>query len=158
LDVTKRHCGLRSVKYIEVLPVSAVKRGAGELDGQEMFTIVYDGYGPGGTAVMVDCLTDNRNRTVALVRNAFSKRGGSLGTDGSVSYLFDKKGVISYDTGIDEDAIMDAALSMIPSTSAALDEKTAPKFMGLLDTLEDLDDVQDVYHNAEISDEIAAKL
>lgn len=179
----------------------AVKRGAGELDGQEMFTIVYEGYGPGGTAVMVDCLTDNRNRTVASIRNAFSKRGGSLGTDGSVSYLFDKKGVISYEAGVDEDAIMDAALdagaddvvtnddgstdvfttpnefgavkdaldaagfvavnaevSMIPSTSAELDEKTAPKFMGLLDTLEDLDDVQEVYHNAEISDEIAATL
>ncbi|WP_181944466.1 YebC/PmpR family DNA-binding transcriptional regulator, partial [Klebsiella pneumoniae] len=72
-------------------------------------TIIYEGYGPGGTAVMVECLSDNRNRTVAEVRHAFTKTGGNLGTDGSVSYLFSKKGVISFEKG-DEDAIMEAAL------------------------------------------------
>ncbi len=74
-----------------------------------METIIYEGYGPGGTAVMVECLSDNRNRTVAEVRHAFSKCGGNLGTDGSVAYLFSKKGVISFEAG-DEDTIMEAAL------------------------------------------------
>ncbi|WP_299494540.1 YebC/PmpR family DNA-binding transcriptional regulator [uncultured Shewanella sp.] len=179
----------------------AVKRGAGELDGQVLETIMYEGYGPGGTAVMVETMTDNRNRTVSGVRNAFSKSGGNLGTDGSVSYLFDKKGIISYGEGTDEDALMDAALeagaedvvtnedssidvyttpedfgsvkdaldatglesinaevTMIPSTKADLDADTAPKFMRLIDNLEDHDDVQEVYHNADISDEIMEHL
>ncbi len=178
----------------------AVKRGAGELDGQVLETIVYEGYGPGGTAVMVECMTDNRNRTVSDVRHAFSKSGGNLGTDGSVAYLFEKKGVISY-ADADEETVMEAALeagaddvvvnddgsidvytqweefgsvkdaldasgleaenaevTMIPSTSAELDEETAPKFMRLIDMLEDADDVQEVYHNGEISDELAEKL
>ncbi|WP_394201853.1 YebC/PmpR family DNA-binding transcriptional regulator [Shewanella waksmanii] len=175
----------------------AIKRGAGELDGQVLETIMYEGYGPGGTAVMVETMTDNRNRTVSGVRNAFSKSGGNLGTDGSVSYLFSKRGVISYPAGIDEEQVMDAALeagaddvvtyddgvidvfttpedfgavkdaldaqqlssinaevTMIPSTKAELDAATAPKFLRLIDNLEDHDDVQEVYHNAEISDEI----
>lgn len=179
----------------------AVKRGAGELDGQELETIIYEGYGPGGTAVMVETMTDNRNRTVSSVRHAFTKSGGNLGTDGSVAYLFEKKGVISYDDSVDEDAIMDAALeggaddvlthedgsidvyttpedfgavkdaldgagfdaqnaevTMVPSTKADLDADTAPKLMRLIDTLEDDDDVQEVYHNGEISDEVAATL
>ncbi|GAA3534420.1 YebC/PmpR family DNA-binding transcriptional regulator [Zobellella aerophila] len=178
----------------------AVKRGAGELDGQVLETIVYEGYGPGGTAVMVECMTDNRNRTVSEVRHAFSRSGGNLGTDGSVAYLFEKKGVISY-ADADEETVMEAALeagaedvvvnddgsidvytlweefgtvkdaldagglvsenaevTMIPSTNAELDEDTAPKFMRLIDMLEDLDDVQEVYHNGEISDELAEKL
>ncbi|WP_417615662.1 YebC/PmpR family DNA-binding transcriptional regulator [Oceanisphaera sp.] len=178
----------------------AVKRGAGELDGQVLETVTYEGYGPGGTAVMVECMTDNRNRTVAEVRHAFSKSGGNLGTDGSVAYLFEKKGVISYQ-GLDEETLMEAALeagaddvevnddgsidvytqweefgqvkdaldaagleavnaevTMIPSTSAELDEETAPKLMRLIDMLEDADDVQEVYHNAEITDELAAQL
>ncbi|OIN09704.1 YebC/PmpR family DNA-binding transcriptional regulator [Oceanisphaera psychrotolerans] len=178
----------------------AVKRGAGELDGQVLETIVYEGYGPGGTAVMVECMTDNRNRTVSDVRHAFSKNGGNLGTDGSVAYLFEKKGVISY-SDADEETVMEAALeagaddvvvnddgsidvytqwdefgsvkdaldasglesdnaevTMIPSTSAPLDEETAPRFMRLIDMLEDADDVQEVYHNGEISDELAEKL
>ncbi|ART81701.1 YebC/PmpR family DNA-binding transcriptional regulator [Oceanisphaera profunda] len=178
----------------------AVKRGAGELDGAALETVIYEGYGPAGTAVMVECMTDNRNRTVAEVRHAFSKNGGNLGTDGSVAYLFEKKGVISYQ-GLDEETVMDAALeagaddvevhddgsidvytqweefgqvkdaldtagleavnaevTMIPSTSAELDEDTAPKFMKLIDMLEDADDVQEVYHNADISDELAALL
>ncbi|RTR33704.1 YebC/PmpR family DNA-binding transcriptional regulator [Shewanella atlantica] len=179
----------------------AIKRGAGELDGQVLETIMYEGYGPGGTAVMVETMTDNKNRTVSGVRNAFSKSGGNLGTDGSVSYLFEKRGVISYGEGADEDTIMDAALdagaddvitnddgsidvfttpedfgavkdaldatelvavnaevTMIPSTKAELDASTAPKFIRLIDNLEDHDDVQEVYHNADISDEIMESL
>ena len=179
----------------------AVKRGAGELDGQVLETIMYEGYGPGGTAVMVETMTDNKNRTVSGVRNAFSKSGGNLGTDGSVSYLFDKKGIISYGEGTDEDIVMDAALeagaddvvshedgaidvftspedfgavkdaldaaglssinaevTMVPSTKACLDASTAAKFLRLIDNLEDHDDVQEVYHNAEISDEVMETL
>ncbi|MEZ9596329.1 YebC/PmpR family DNA-binding transcriptional regulator [Shewanella sp. 10N.261.52.F9] len=174
----------------------AIKRGAGELDGQVLETIIYEGYGPGGTAVLVETMTDNKNRTVSGVRNAFSKSGGNLGTDGSVAYLFDKKGIISYEE-VDEDTVMDAALeagaedvvthedgsidvltspedfgsvkdaldaaglesvnaevTMVPSTKADLDANTAPKFLRLIDNLEDHDDVQEVYHNAEISDEV----
>ncbi|MBV7315708.1 YebC/PmpR family DNA-binding transcriptional regulator [Shewanella sp. NIFS-20-20] len=179
----------------------AIKRGAGEMDGVDLETIIYEGYGPGGTAVMVECMTDNRNRTVSGVRNAFSKSGGNLGTDGSVAYLFSKLGVISYAAGVDEDSLMDAALeagaddvimhddgaidvftstdtfgtikdaldnagfeatnaevTMIPATKADLDATTAPKFLRLIDTLEDHDDVQEVYHNADISDDIMAML
>lgn len=88
----------------------AVKRGAGELDGSEYQEIRYEGYGPGGTAVMVDCLTDNRNRTVAAVRHAFTKFGGNLGADGSVNYLFNHVGQLIYPPGSDEDAIMAAAI------------------------------------------------
>ncbi|AVT49635.1 YebC/PmpR family DNA-binding transcriptional regulator [Shewanella baltica] len=179
----------------------AIKRGAGELEGQQLETILYEGYGPGGTAVMVETMTDNRNRTVSGVRNAFSKSGGNLGTDGSVSYLFTKRGVLSYAPGTEEDALMEAALeagaedivsyddgaidvftdpvdfytvkeqldkahfvadnaeiAMIASTKAELDLDTAEKFMRLIDTLEDHDDVQEVYHNAEISDDVMANL
>lgn len=179
----------------------AIKRGAGELDGQELETITYEGYGPGGTAVMVETMTDNRNRTAGSVRHAFSKSGGNLGTDGSVAYLFDKRGVINYEPGLDEDEVMEAALeagaediisnddgsidvyttpeefghvkdaldkagyeavnaevTMVPSTTAELDAATAPKLMRLIDMLEDDDDVQEVYHNADISDEIMESL
>ncbi|WP_213993937.1 YebC/PmpR family DNA-binding transcriptional regulator [Sodalis sp. dw_96] len=179
----------------------AIARGVGGEDDTPMETIVYEGYGPGGTAVMVECLSDNRNRTVSEVRHAFTKTGGNLGTDGSVSYLFTKKGVISFAPGMDEDRVMDAALeagaddvvtyddgaidvyttpetfgsvkdaleaaglraeesevALIPSTKADLDEETAPKLLRLIDLLEDSDDVQEVYHNGEISDEVAATL
>lgn len=179
----------------------AIKRGAGELDGQELETVTYEGYGPGGTAVMVECMTDNRNRTAGSVRHAFSKSGGNLGTDGSVAYLFDKKGVINYAPGLNEDEVMEAAIeggaddiisnddgsidiytspdefghvkdaldragyqsenaevTMVPSTSAELDAQTAPKLMRLIDMLEDDDDVQEVYHNADIADEIMETL
>ncbi|WP_120511245.1 YebC/PmpR family DNA-binding transcriptional regulator [Photobacterium salinisoli] len=88
----------------------AISRGAGGEGDDNMETVIYEGYGPGGTAVMVECMTDNRNRTVSGVRHAFSKAGGNLGTDGSVNYLFEKKGVISYAPGLDEDAVMEAAL------------------------------------------------
>lgn len=179
----------------------AVARGAGGEGDEGMETVIYEGYGPGGTAVMVECMTDNRNRTVSGVRHAFSKAGGNLGTDGSVNYLFDKKGVISYGPGLDEDEVMEVALesgaddietaddgsidvftapsdfgsvkdaldaagfesenaevSLIPSTKAELDADTAPKLLRLIDALEDLDDVQEVYHNGDISDEVAATL
>jgi YebC/PmpR family DNA-binding regulatory protein len=88
----------------------AVKRGAGELDGADYTELRYEGYGPGGTAVMVDCLTDNKNRTVAEVRHAFTKFGGNLGADGSVNYLFNNVGLLMYPTGSDEDVLMEAAI------------------------------------------------
>ena len=88
----------------------AIKRGSGDLDGADYQEMRYEGYGPGGTAVMVDCLTDNKNRTVAEVRHAFSKFGGNLGADGSVNYLFNQVGQLLYPPGSDEDAIMEAAI------------------------------------------------
>jgi len=179
----------------------AVKRGSGATDGENYEEVRYEGYGVGGIAVMVDCLTDNRNRTVAEVRHAFSKRGGNLGTSGSVEYLFEKKGIITFPAGSDEEQIMEIALEagaedvvqnddnsidvfttandfyavkeamekakLIPSqaevtmqaaTNIALDLDNAQKMLGLLDMLEDLDDVQQVYSNADISDEIIAQL
>jgi YebC/PmpR family DNA-binding regulatory protein len=86
----------------------AVKRGGGTLDGAEYQEMRYEGYGPGGTAVMVDCLTDNKNRTVAEVRHAFTKFGGNLGADGSVNYLFNHVGQLLYPSGSDEESIMEA--------------------------------------------------
>jgi YebC/PmpR family DNA-binding regulatory protein len=88
----------------------AVKRGAGELDGVDYLELRYEGYGPGGTAVMVDCLTDNKNRTVAEIRHAFTKYGGNLGADGSVNYLFNNVGQLMYPSSCDEDALMEAAI------------------------------------------------
>ncbi|MGI9200522.1 MAG: YebC/PmpR family DNA-binding transcriptional regulator [Woeseiaceae bacterium] len=88
----------------------AIKRGSGDMDGADFQEIRYEGYGPGGSAVMVDCLTDNLNRTVAEVRHAFTKFGGNLGTDGSVNYLFNHVGQIMFASGSDEDSIMEAAI------------------------------------------------
>ena len=88
----------------------AVKRGTGDAEGQTYEEVRYEGYGPGGVAVMVDCLTDNRNRTVAEVRHAFSKFGGNLGADGSVTYLFEQTGLLSYLPGQDPDELMEAAI------------------------------------------------
>lgn len=88
----------------------AIKRGTGEGDDTVYEEIRYEGYGPGGTAVMVDCMTDNRNRTVSEVRHAFTKAGGNLGTDGSVAYMFNRIGLLTYPAGSNEDTIMDAAL------------------------------------------------
>ena len=88
----------------------AIKKGSGDLDGADFIEIRYEGYGPGGTAVMVDCVTDNRNRTVAEVRHAFTKFGGNLGADGSVSYMFNHVGSLAYPPDSDEDAIMEAAI------------------------------------------------
>jgi YebC/PmpR family DNA-binding regulatory protein len=179
----------------------AIKRGAGELDGTDFHEIRYEGYGPGGTAVMVDCMTDNRNRTVAEVRHAFTKFGGNLGADGSVSYLFNHVGLLSYPPESDEDSIMEAAiesgaedvvvdednsievltdpgefesvrnsmreaglnpeiaeLTMRASTHSKLELQEAGSMIKMLETLEDLDDVQNVYSNADISEEILAQL
>ncbi len=178
----------------------AIERGVGGGDDTNMETKIYEGYGPGGTAVMVKCLSDNANRTISQVRPSFTKCGGNLGTEGSVGYLFSKKGLILITSG-DEDVIMEAAIeagaddvqvqedgsfevytaweelgavrdgiesaginidnaevTMIPSTTVELDAETAPKLLKLIDMLEDCDDVQNVYHNGEISDEIAAML
>jgi len=88
----------------------AVKRGSGDMDGIVYEEVRYEGYGPGGAAVMVDCLTDNRNRIVAEIRHAFAKSGGNLGADGSVSYLFEKIGLLSYPAGMDEERVMEAAI------------------------------------------------
>jgi len=88
----------------------AIKRGSGDMDGDDFQEVRYEGYGPGGSAVMVDCLTDNLNRTVAEVRHAFAKFGGNLGTNGSVNYLFNEVGQLLYPAGCDEDAIMEAAI------------------------------------------------
>ncbi|WHI48672.1 YebC/PmpR family DNA-binding transcriptional regulator [Microbulbifer sp. EKSA008] len=179
----------------------AIARGAGNADGENYEAVVYEGYGVGGVAVLVECLTDNRNRTVAEVRHAFTKRGGNLGTDGSVSYLFTRKGQMFYETGVDEDALMDAALeagaediesnddgsvevttefqdyltvkdalvaagftpdsaeiAMIPSTTIPLDKDGAEKVLALIEMLEDLDDVQNVYTNADIPAEVMEEL
>jgi YebC/PmpR family DNA-binding regulatory protein len=89
---------------------SAIKRGSGQLDGENFDEILYEGYGPGGVAVMVECMTDNRNRTVADVRHAFTKFGGNLGADGSVAYMFNKVGLFMFPSGSDEDVLMDAAI------------------------------------------------
>lgn len=88
----------------------AIKKGAGELEGEHYEEARFEGYGPGGVAILVDCMTDNRNRTVADVRHAFSRHGGNLGTDGSVAFLFDHTGVIGYPADTDEDALMEAAI------------------------------------------------
>lgn len=178
----------------------AIARGAGTAEGEDYEELTYEGYGVGGVAVLVECMTDNRNRTVSEVRHAFSKRGGNLGTDGSVSYLFTKLGQIIFAPGANEDELMEAALeagaddvishddgsievitspeafmdvkealaakgeianaeiAMVPSTSAELDEAAADQFLKMIDMLEELDDVQNVYHNAEISDDIMEKL
>ena len=179
----------------------AVKRGEGGGEGENLEEARYEGYGPDGVAVMVDCMTDNRNRTVAEVRHAFTKCGGNLGTAGSVAYLFTKVGLISYPIGADEDALMEAALdagaddiagnedgsidvlttpddfvdvkdalvkagyapasaevTMRAASGNMVDLHGAQSMIRLLDMLEDLADVQKVYSNAEISDEILAEL
>ena len=175
----------------------AIKRGAGELDGDDYEEIRYEGYGPGGSAILVDCMTDNRNRTVAEVRHAFAKFNGNLGTSGSVAYLFTNAGVIQFSADIDEDAVMEVALesgaedvitaedgsvevlttpetfievkdalqaadlspvnaevTMRAETSAVLSEKEGETMLKLLDVLDELDDVQNVYSNADIPDSV----
>ena len=180
---------------------TAIKKASGAMEGVNYEKIRYEGYGPGGTAVIVDCLTDNRNRTVGEVRHAFTKAGGNLGTDGSVAYLFSKVGILSYAPSVDEDALMEDALeagaedvinyddgavdvmttpenylavkdalitagfnpdnaevTLQAATMAELDADDAEKMTRLIDRLEDLDDVQAVYSNADISDQIMAGL
>lgn len=175
----------------------AIKRGAGAMDGDDYEEIRYEGYGPGGAAILVECMTDNRNRTVADVRHAFTKNGGNLGTDGSVAYLFEKKGVLSYPAGTDDEAVMEAALeggaedvqmdesgalevltdpeaytpvlealraqglepenaeiTMRAATAAPLDDDSAQSVLKLLNMLDDLDDVQNVFTNADFPDSV----
>src|SRR5699024_10416886 len=111
----------------------AIKRGTGDdMEGIAYEEVRYEGYGPHGVAVMVDCMTDNRNRTVAEIRHVFSKWGGNLGTDGSVAYLFNKKGIISYPKGSDEETIMEAAIDagaedVVTNEDGSLDVFTEPE-------------------------------
>lgn len=174
---------------------NAVKRGSGQLEGVNYEEIRYEGYGISGAAVMVDCLTDNRQRTVADVRHAFSKYGGNLGTDGSVAFLFKHCGTLLFAPGADEDKVMEAALDagaddVITNDDGSIEVVTAPndfdsvkealeaaglkpemaevtmkatteavftgddavKMQKLLDALDDLDDVQEVYTSAVIEE------
>jgi YebC/PmpR family DNA-binding regulatory protein len=174
----------------------AVKRGSGDAQGQAYDEIRYEGYGPGGVAIIVDCLSDNRTRTVGEVRHAFAKHGGNLGADGSVSYLFNECGVLLFDSDLSEDQLVEAALNagaedvissdqgfevltdpatfhavktamektglkagtseitMRASVSVQLDRERAQAVIELLEALENLDDVQTVYSNAEFPDEL----
>ena len=181
----------------------AIDRGVGGGEGADLENITYEGYGVGGVAVMVECMTDNHNRTASDVRHAFTKFGGNLGTSGSVGYLFTRKGVISFapdedgKMNIDEEKAMEigleagaddivtnddgsidvyttpeafagvveafeknnikpvnAEVSMVPSTESELEGDQAVKCMRMIDALEDLDDVQNVYHNASFPDDL----
>ncbi|NQY51686.1 MAG: YebC/PmpR family DNA-binding transcriptional regulator [Piscirickettsiaceae bacterium] len=120
----------------------AARRGVRAPDDINYEDIRYEGYGPDGIAIMMDCLTDNRNRTVAAVRNIFTKYGGNMGTDGSVSYLFSKKGIISYGAGTDEDTVMEVSLEagaydVITNDDNSIDVLTAPKdYLSVKDSLE----------------------
>lgn len=180
----------------------AIKRGAGGLEGTDVEEVRYEGYGPGGVALMVDCMTNNRNRTVGEIRHAFTKCGGNLGTDGSVSYLFNQLGQLIFAPGANEEGIMELALlenaedvivhedksievttspdrfllirdamiaagfkpeqadiSMVAATYISVTDKdAAEKLVRLTDMLEDLDDVQEVYSNADIPEAILAAL
>lgn len=174
----------------------AIQRGAGGLDGGDLSSLTYEGYGPSGVAVLVETVTDNKNRTVAEVRHAFDRSGGNLGTNGSVAYMFDKKGQIHFEPGADEDAIMEIAIesgaddveadddgsievltsaedflavkdalveggfepanaevAMVAQNYTLLDVASSEKVMRLLENLEDLDDVQNVYMNAQFPEE-----
>ena len=181
----------------------AVKRGSGqEAGGADYSTIMYEGYGAGGIAVLVECLTDNRNRAASDVRVAFTRNGGQMADPGSVSYLFSRKGVVVVPKadGADEDSVLLAVLEagaeevrdlgdtfevvseptdlvavrtalqdagidydsaeagFVPSVSVELDEDSAGKVFRLIDALEDLDDVQNVYANYDVSDEVMEKI
>jgi YebC/PmpR family DNA-binding regulatory protein len=179
----------------------AIKKGTGTLEGVTYEEIQYEGYGPGGVAIMVSCLTDNRNRTTAEVRAAFTKHGGNLGETGSVGYLFNRKGFMIIEAGqTDEDTVMellmdnnvediktedgaiqvvtppdgyneihdiltnkgyklvDDEITFLPQTTVTLDEKKGSQCLKLIEILEDLDDVQNVYSNYDISDEIMLKI
>lgn len=173
----------------------AIERGAGGGEGSNVEELTYEGYAPGGVAVLVEAMTDNRNRTVAEVRHAFSKHGGNLGTDGSVAYLFTRRGVVSFAPGVDEEKVMEVALeagaedidleedgsitvttpwealadvvaalraadlapedadvSMVPSNYVPLEEEQAQAALKLVDALEELDDVQNVFSNGDFPD------
>ncbi|MDQ4146333.1 MAG: YebC/PmpR family DNA-binding transcriptional regulator, partial [Pseudomonadota bacterium] len=119
----------------------AIKRGAGELNGAQYEEIRYEGYGPGGAAVMVDCMTDNRNRTVAEIRHAFTRHGGNLSTSGSVGFLFNEAGVLSYPQGANEDTIIEAALEagaedVAKQADGSIDVLTTPEqFVAVRDAM-----------------------
>jgi YebC/PmpR family DNA-binding regulatory protein len=175
----------------------AIKKGTGELEGVNYEEIIYEGYGPGGAAVLVESLTDNKNRTVADIRSIFGKNGGNLGENGCVAWMFDKKGYIAVDSkSVDEEELMETALeagaedikedngnyevitapgdfetvkeaidkasiayidaevTMLPQTTTNLSGKEAEQMVRLMEMLEDCDDVQKVYTNADIPDEI----
>ena len=179
----------------------AIKKGTGDDEGGSFEEAVYEGYGPGGTAIYVEALTDNKNRTVGEIRHVLTKHGGNLGASGCVAYLFEKKGLLSFDReGIDADALLEAALDagaddvvdsdetidvvteagtfeavkksleddgfasevadicMEPSTTVHLEGKQAEKMLAVADALEDLDDVQNVYSNFDITEEEMARL
>ena len=170
----------------------AIQRGSGSDEGENLEETTFEGYGPGGVAIIVECMTDNNNRTVAEVRHAFSKAGGKLGTDGSVSYLFIKKGLIQLSNNANLERVMEVAIesgaedieenldksitistlpkdfelvkqalidekletmnseiSLVPETSISTDLETSLKIYKLLETLEDLDDTQNVHSNAD---------
>lgn len=171
----------------------AIDKAVGGGDGDNFESIRYEGYASGGVALMIDCLTDNRNRTAMLVRSTLTKKGGNLGTDGSVSYMFERKGVIEIDKKLDEDTVMMTALdngaldvivndesyeiytksedflkvkdalteigvtefitseiTFVANNLVELDDETTDKVMELVEMLEDIDDVQNVYHNLSI--------
>ena len=175
----------------------AIKKGTGELEGVNYEESTYEGYGPGGAAVLIESLTDNKNRTVADIRSIFGKNGGNLGENGCVAWMFDKKGYIAVEsTSIDEEALMETALdagaedireddsnfevitepgdfeavrdamekasiahiaaevTMLPQTTTNLTGKEAEQMVRLMEMLEDCDDVQKVYTNADIPDDI----
>ncbi len=173
----------------------AIAKAIGDTDGADYETLLYEGYGPGGVAILVECLTDNRNRTAAEVRHAFTKGNGNLGSSGSVAYIFDKKGVFSLPfESVDEDTVMMAAmegeaeeierdgdewsitcalsdydtckraleelgveelkaeLSYLPDSTITISNEDAVKLMGLIDRIDDLDDVQETYTNADFDE------
>ena len=179
----------------------AVKKGTGELEGVNYEESVYEGYGPGGAAVLIESLTDNKNRTVADIRHIFSKAGGNMGESGCVAWMFDKKGYIAVENkAVEEDALMEAALdagaedireddsnfeiitapedfeavktaidgasipylvaevTMLPQSTTFLKGKEAEQMVKLMEALEDCDDVQKVYTNADIPEEIVNSL
>ena len=172
---------------------NAINKAKAKGNTENYDAIRYEGYGPGGIAIMIDCLTDNKNRTASFVRSSLTKRGGNLGTDGSVSYLFKRKGLIILDKKYEEDKLMEDVLELniedfkpdedsyiiettpdnfinvkeeleklgynefitsevtyIPDNYITLDEEVTGKAISLIETLEDLDDVQNVYHNLDI--------
>lgn len=172
---------------------NAIDKAKSKGNGENYEQVRYEGYGPSGMAIMIDCLTDNRNRTAGFVRSTLTKRGGNLGTDGSVSYLFKRKGLLILDKEYDEEILMNDALELdmedfvateegyeittdpvsfisvkealeakgytnyimsevtyIPDNYITLDDETTEKAMTLIETLEDIDDVQAVYHNLDI--------
>ena len=179
----------------------AIKKGTGELEGVNYEEITYEGYGPGGVAVMIEVMTDNRNRTTAELRHILSRHGGALGESGSVSWIFERKGFISFDKEkVDEEELMTVAIeagaedlkvgestidvitspsdfdqvreaieraglsydlaqiTMLPKTMVNVEGKAAQQVLELIDALEEHDDVQEVYSNFEIADEILESL